>query len=272
LLTPNLRATLDGGYSQDSQPGRDIDVTGLVLGSATRDTIKGGLSLQYALNEITSASLSYQYLEQTYDNPAFVDYTYHQAGLGFDRQLDKYFANTTGRLNFSYAHYDYPRIQIDYYAGTIGFLRRLTELWHLQLDVGARYTESELKFFGSTSTNEGWGAVGALAFGYQGEYGATTLTVSHDVGAASGRDGSVERSSAVLDLSYRLAEKSRVGASGGYYINKSDAGDLALQETDESTINVRPYLRVGFTNTLALDLSYAYSQIEDHVIDATRER
>jgi hypothetical protein len=272
LLTPKLRAVLDAGYSRDSQPDRDIDVTGMVLGSATRETFKGGLSTKYALNEITSVALSYKYREQTYDNPEFVDYTYHQGGLGFDRKLDKYFDNTTGRLYFNYAHYDYPQIQIDYYSGTIGFLRRLTELWYLQLDVGARYTESEFKAFADSRINEGWGGVGVLEFGYQGERGATSLTVSHDVGAASGVDGSVERTSVAMDVSYRVLEKSRVGVSGEYFLNKSDAGDLAPQETDERTLNVRPYLRLSLIDDFALVVSYTYTQNEDQTIEETRER
>ncbi len=272
VLTPNLKANLNGGYSRDSQPDRDIEVTGMVMGTATRDSCNGGLSMQYALNEITSTSLYYQYRKQTYDNPEFIDYTYHQAGLGFSRRLDKYFDNTTGFLNFTYAYYDYPTTKINYYSGTIGFLRRLTELWHLQMDVGARYTESEFRIFDGTNTSEGWGGVGSLEFGYQGEYGATSLTVSHDVGAASGQDGSVERTSAVLDWSYRFAEKVRAGVSGGYFLNKSEYGDLALRDTDESTVNARPYLRVGITDSLSLDASYSYSQIEDNIIEKTRER
>jgi hypothetical protein len=271
-LAPHLKTILDGAFSRDSQPDRDIDITGMVLGTATRDTQQYGASIQYDLNEITSASLSYQYRDQAYDSTQFVDYNYHQAGLGFTHQLDKYFDNTTGRLNFNYAHYDYPVTQIDYYAATIGFVHRLTELWHLQIDAGARYTDSEFLIFGRQETANGWGGVGTLEFGYQGEYAATSLTVSHDVGAASGEDGTVERTSGVLDMSYRFAEKVRAGISAGYYVNKADAGELALADTDENTVNLRPYLRAGLTDYFSLEFSYTYTQIKDNIVESTRER
>lgn len=271
-LASHLRATLDGSFSRDTQPDRDIDVTGMVLDTATRDTQKYGVGFQYDLTDITSAFLSYQYRNQDYDSSQYSDYNYHQAGLGLSHRLDKHIDNTTGRLNFKYARYDYPATQLDYYAATIGFLRRMTELWHLQIDAGARYTESEFRLSGGKQTNSGWGGVGELEIGCQGMYAATSLTVSHDVGAASGLDGSVERSAAVLDLNYRFAEKVRAGISTGYYLNTADSGDLALDDTDKNTVNLKPYLRAYLTDNLSLDASYTYSQIEDHIDDITRQR
>jgi hypothetical protein len=271
-LTPHLRTTLNAAFSRDSQLDRDIGVTGLLLGTAIRESQKYGLNMEYDLTEITSTSLSYGYTTQEYDNPEFADYNYHQAGWGLTHRLDKYWNNTTGRLNINYGHYDYPTIGIDYYAGTIGFMHRLTEVWHLQVDVGARYTESEFHFLNLERTNSGWGGVGSLEFGYQGEYAAAGLTLSHDIGAASGRDGSVERSSGVLDLSYRFAEKVRAGVTTGYYRNIADAGDLALNDTDETTLNLSPSLQMGLTDYLRLDASYSYSQIDDNIIDKARER
>lgn len=271
-LASHLKATLEGSFYRDTQPDRDIEVTGLVLGTATRDTQQYGLGIQYDLADITSAFLSYQYRNQDYDSTQYSDYNYHNAGLGLTHRLDKYLDNTTGRLNFKYAHYDYPATRLNYYAATIGFLRRFTELWHLRIDFGARYAESEFRLSQHMLTNNGWGGVGELEFGYQGQAAAANLTVSHDVGAASGLDGSVERSSAVLDFNYRLTENVRTGISGGYYLNTVDSGDLALEDADKNTGNMRPYLRAGLTDNLFLYASYTYSQIKDNIDDTTRER
>lgn len=271
-MTPHMRVTLDAAYTRDSQQDRDIDVTGMLLGTTVRDSQRYGLNMEYALTEITSASLSYGYTEQQYDDPGYVDYNYHQAGLGLSHRLDRFWDNTTARLNLHYGHYDYPTTAIDYFAGTIGFLHRLTEVWHLQVDVGARYTESEFQFYIFKETNSGWGGVGSLEFGYKGEYATAGLTLSHDIGAASGRDGSVERSSAVLNLGYRFTEKVSAGISAGYYLNIADAGDLALSDTDENTLNLRPHLRWELNDYLRIDASYSYSQIEDNIVDDARER
>jgi hypothetical protein len=271
-LASHLKAMLDGSFSRDTQPDRDIDTTGMVLDTATRDTQQYGCGFQYDLTDITSAFLSFQYRAQEYDSSQYTDYNYQQAGLRFTHRMDKHLDNTTGRLNFIYAHYDYSATQLDYYAGSMGVLYRLTELWHLQIDVGARYTESEFQVSGGRQTNNGWGGVGELEFGYQGKYATTSFTVSHDVGAASGLDGSLERSSAVLDLGYRFAEEARAGISAGYYRNIADSGDLALDDADENTSNLRPYFRAGLTDNLFLDASYSYSQVEDNIDDVTRER
>jgi opacity protein-like surface antigen len=271
-LAPHLKATLDGSFSRDTQPDRDIDVTGLVLNTATRDTQQYGAGIQYDPTDITSAFFSYQYRDQDYESSQYSDYNYHQVGLEFTHRLDKHIDNTTGRLNFRYAHYNYPATRLDYYAATTGFLHRLTELWHLQIDVGARYTESKFRLTSGEQANNGWGGVGSLEFGYQGRDAAASLTMSHDVRAASGLDGSVERDSAVLDFNYRFAEKVRAGIAAGYFRNIADSGDLALNDTDENTCNLRPYLRAGLTDNLSLDVSYTYSQIDNRIDGVTRER
>ena len=47
---------------------------------------------------------------------------------------------------------------------------------------------------------------------------------------------------------------------------------LALNDTDENTCNLRPYLRAGLTDNLSLDASYTYSQIDNRIDGVTRER
>ncbi len=270
--TPHLKTTVDGSFSRDSQPDRDIEVTGMALGSANRDTQQYGASLHYDLTDITSSMFSYQYRDQNYEGDQYADYIYYQAGLGFTHRLDMYINNTTGRLNFNYAQYDYPTTKLDYCAATVGFHYQLTEVWHLLIDVGARYTESQFRNFYGQETNSGWGGVGALEFAYQGEYAAASLTASHDVGAASGNDGSVERTFALLDLNYRFAENVRAGLSSGCYLNKAVAGDLAVADTEENTVNLRPYLHVGLIDSLSLEFSHTYTQIRDNIFEWTRKR
>ncbi len=271
-LTSLLKAGVQGGYSRDSRPDRDVDATGLVMGTAIREVQRYGASLDCTLSEITSAGFSYNYQKENFDDPEFDDYDLHQAGVLFNRRLDKYFPNTTGRMNFSYARYEYTTVTIDYYSGTLGALWQWTETFHLQVDLGARYTESTFGYPWFDINDSGWGGVGAIKFGHQGEYSTTNLSLAHDVGAANGRDGSVERTSAVADVSYRFAEKGRVGMMAACYLNKADAGDLSTDDIDEQTLRLRPFVRWGLTDILALEASYVYSQIEDQVDDETRDQ
>ncbi len=272
-LTPDLKGMLDAAYARDTQPDRDIEVTGLVLGTAVRKTQDYGAGIQYQLSEITAAALTYKYSEQRYDRDQFVDFRAHRGGLGFTRRMDRLWPNTTGRLNLNYAEYDYDTATVDYYAATVGMLWQMSEVWHLQIDGGARYTETEFDPSGAAErADEGWGGVGVLTLGYRGEYTLVSLTASHDVGPASGRDGSVERTSGVMDLRYRFAEKAWVGSGAGYYLNRADEGDLASRETDQNTLILRPYLRYDLTDTLFLEASYIFTRIDDNVIDEISER
>ncbi len=270
--TPKLKTSLDASYSRDTQPDRDIEVTGFVLDATARESRSLGLGLSYALDEITSASFSYANRDQRYAGDAFSDYRSQRGGIGFSRRLDRFWNNATGRLNVSYAQYDYDTARTDYQAGTIGFLWRLTEVWDLQVDGGLRRTQSEFDVGSESVTDEGWGAVAALEFGYRGEYAAVSLNASHDIGPAGGRDGSVERTSGTLDLRYRFAERSWAGLAAGYHLNRAPAGELARRETDQDTLSLRPFLRFALTDRLFLEAAYGYTWIDDRVAGETYAR
>ena len=81
----------------------------------------------------------------------------------------------------------------------------------------------------------------------------------------------VERSSAVVDVNYRFTEKLRSGVSVGYYLNRTDPGDLSRIQIDERTLWLRPYLRWGIIDDLAMELSYQYTGLKDEVDDQTTE-
>jgi hypothetical protein len=272
-LTPRLNGSLDAAYSRDSQPDRDIDSTGLVLGTDDRDRQKYGGALQYQFSEITTLGGSYRFNREDFADSEVDDFDYQQATLFLNRRLDRYWDNTTGRLYFNYATYDYYSADIDYYSGTVGLLWEITEVWYVLCDVGTRYTESTLDVSGVVvEENNGWGWVGSVQLKYHGEYAAVGMSLSHDIGTASGFSGPVERTSAEVDMSYRFVERLRTGVGCGYYLNKADAGDLMLTATDEMTLRVRPFMRWGFTDHLALEASYAFYYLDDNIVDKSLTR
>ena len=90
-----------------------------------------------------------------------------------------------------------------------------------------------------------------------GEYAGTNLILFHGIEPASGREGSAQRTSAILNIFYRFAERGRVGLNTGYFINKADAGELALRPLDEQSFNIRPWLRFDIIfDKLYLEASY----------------
>lgn len=271
-LTDRLKVLLDADFSRDSRPDRDINLTGLVLGTAIREKQQYGIASDFALTDISRAGLSYRYNQEEFDKSELTDFHYHQAGLRFSHRLDKHFLNTTGRLNLNFATYDYTETKTDYYGATIGVQKEVTELWRLLVDLGVRYTDSEFETIEGERTNEDWGAVEVIEFSYHGEYLATSISFSHDIGTAGGRQGSVQRTSVVFIASYALARDWQIGLSAGYFINLADEGGLAVSEIDEETANLRPWLRFLLTDWLALEASYTHSRLDDNVANDTAYR
>ena len=278
-LTERLGAGVEAAYTKDSRPDRDVATTGLILSTVPRQIQNYRGSVNYALTEITTSNLFYRYTRRDFEprsaDRSFDDYRAHRAGLGFAHRLDQYLANTTGRLNFGYNRFKYTETntETEVFYGTAGLLRELTEKWRILIDLGPNYYESKFQVFGDNFTNRGWGVTGLVDLTYTGEYTGTTFTLMHGIEPASGRLGSSQRTSAIIKMFYRFAERGRAGLSAGYYVNKADAGDLTLLPVDEDTLNFRPWLRFDIIfNKLYLEASYTYSRIKDKEVDDTRDR
>jgi hypothetical protein len=281
-FTERFGASVDAAWSKDSRPDRDVATSGLILSAVPRTIQNYGAEVDYDLTEITASNLYYRYIQQDFE-PRRVsidlqDYKAHRAGIGFAHRLDQYFANTTGRLNFGYNRFTYPTTDTEnkIVLGTVGLSYDVTEKWRLLIDVGPNYYDTEFRVFGAlgdVSNNTGWGGTGTLEFEYRGEYTLSSLTIYHGIEPASGRSGSAQRSSAILDFIYRFAERGRAGFNTGYYINKANSGELALLPIDEHTFNIRPWLRFDIIfDKLHLEASYTYSRVDDRVLDRDRSR
>jgi len=278
-FTPRLGVNVDAAYSMDSRPDRDVAATGLILSTVPRQIQNYGGAVDYALTEITASNLYYRYTRQDFEprqfDPDFPDYRAHRAGLGFAHQLDRYVTNATGRLNFGYNRFTYPETNTEtkVVIGTVGLAYDVTEKWRLLIDVGPDYYDSSFKVFGRDFTYSGWGGTGTLQVAYTGEVTGSSLTLFHGIEPASGRDGSAQRTSAILDAFYRFAERGRTGLSTGYYINKANSGELALLPLDEHTFRIRPWLRFDIIfDKLYLEASYTYSYVKDRIRDRNTDR
>ncbi len=291
-FSPRWQAGLRAGFSRDSRPDRDVATTGLVLGTAQRDKLNYGAETNYYFNENTAATLSYSYEDEEYDadegedydpdededyDPGeqneFSDMTSDQVGLEFTHNLNRHFANTYLKFYLNSGRYKYDTVDVTIYAGTFGFVRKISELWSLSMSVGTRYQDTEFVDIEVTdSTDDKFGSVWSLGVDYEGEYGQFGLTGSHDIAPSTGLDGTVERTSLTLKMRYRLAEKSGVGLSAGYFINKADAGQLASEDVDEETWRISPHFKLSIIDDLYLIARYTYSQIDNRVDDTRATR
>jgi hypothetical protein len=283
--SPRFASSFQAGYIRDSQPDRDLLETGLVVGDITRRRISAGFSGEYSLSEVTSAGLSYAYGDEEYKNPEFTDIESHSLDLIFTRNMEKTFANTHGRLTFGYTLYDFTRSTVENYSAMVGAVRKLTELYSFSADIGLRYTRSEFevlllqpvapglfRIVTGQEKDDSLGAVGRAALSYQGESFVASLSFYRDIATSGGRAGTVERTALVFDMGKRFTYKLWGHFSAGYYLNQSKGREFALQEIDERTWRLNPYLRYVYSRDLSFDLSYSYTKVNDRVDGTDADR
>jgi len=143
-MTSRMTVSGSAGYTVDSRSDRDIETTGLVQSTDRRKSYTGGLGGNYVLSETSAASLSYAYEQNDFDDPESVDDKYHRSNLGFTRDLSAFFPRTVGQINFGYSYYDSSDTTVDTYSGTVGVSYEITEVFNFMVDLGARYSRSEV--------------------------------------------------------------------------------------------------------------------------------
>lgn len=263
-------------FSRDSRADRDIDTTGLVLGTSSaseRDRLNGSVFATYRATENTDATFTYSYFDEAYELDGFSDSVGHQVGLGLNHNWSKVFSNTTLQFNVNHGRYEYDTADIQLYSGTIGISKKISELWVLFVSGGARYQETEFITFGQTElSDDKWGSVWNVDVNYQGEFGRFGLYGKHDISPASGLDGSTERTSLGVRLYYRVAQKSGVGLNINYHLNQADAGELAKNDVDNESYQISPHLKLSLIDDLYLIARYQHSQVENRISNTTAQR
>ena len=285
-LTERFDVKADGAFGVDHRPDRDVATTGLVQSADRRDRYHFGLGGGYNLTETTATSLSYAYDRDNWDSDSDrEDFTGHSINLGFAHHLGRWLETSTGRLNFGYDDYHYESSDIKSFSGTVGIQSQLSEIFKLQVDVGARYVDSDFdtiqfEFVPPNllvpqvvgETNSGWGGIGIASLKYLGERTNSGLTISHDLRPGGGQQGPSVLTRVIFDVNYLLLEKLSLGLSSSFFRNKADADDLSAFEIDEYTYNVRPRFRWEFYKSFTLEGAYAYSYVDNRVINDHKDQ
>jgi hypothetical protein len=274
-FTPRLNLSGKALYSRDSRTDRDFETTGLSFTNVKRERQNYTVSGDYLLSEKTMTTFSYDYLNDTYDSLSRTDMEANTFNLGFIRDMSTVLESTKARMNMGYAKYNVPGIKIDNYEATIGIDRAFNEKWNLLFDGGSRYTRSQFTItefvlvppfsIERKEKNSGWGVVGQLALTYKGERNSGKISANLDVLPASGYSGSTERTSFAFYVSRRFTYEFYGTLSGGYYINRSKAGEFSTQRIDEDTIGLTPSIRYEFDKDKAIEASYTYNRTKYNV-------
>jgi predicted porin len=274
-LTEHWKGTLDGGYRRDSQPDRDIDVSGLVLGTDKRARTHYGVSSDYTFTEKLTSSISYTYDKDDFDEERSdrIDSTAQNASLLLSHDMSTYIPKTVGRLIIGYERYDYPDEKIVTCSAGVGEQINLSEVFYLLADIGRYYSRSrfeiDLPYFSLDFTDRTRGNKGRMVLGYKGERTTIDLGLSHEIRSLSGRVGAVRRTSYKLNAGHRLNANLWGGLTAEFYTNKANAGQLSINDINESTLSLQPRLRYIFTEDLSLEAAYRFTQTTDREDDET---
>lgn len=284
-FTPKLAVSLRGAFDRDSRPDREFFTSGLVLNAARREVSSEGFTTDYALTDLTTASLSYDHGQYWYRNSRGVDTTFDASSLSFLRDISDFVKNTKARFTLGYTRYSYTGLTLDNYEATTGLEYAIHEKWKILLDVGGRYTETYFQqaqlvgfagtFVGGTLvsispiltaqnvTSTGTGFVGKATLAYAGEKTTANLASGQDVMPAYGSLGAVERTFVTADVSRKFTYELSGSLSGGYFLNKSQAGQFSATSLNFETYYVTGGLRYEFNRNMYLEGSYNYAWIEN---------
>ena len=288
-FTPRTNLFTSAGYRRDSRSDREFSDTGLVFDAVERERYNFALGGNYSLSELTALQVQYNHGKDDYHGDRYSDNQTHGVSGTLSRNLSEYWENTTGRFSLGATRYDSDTSQTDYFTGTVGVEKSLTETIGLYVDGGMRYTESSYdtyepvyyNFLGHnifvgyrpiTAQETGIGFTGRTGLTYRDELNEAVLSASHDVQPANGESGTLERSSLQARLEHRLTEQSRISLSGGYALNKTADEVAYIDTTDETSWWVQPRISYNFDREWLVEGSYNYGQIHDNEDDDDRSR
>ena len=301
------RLGAEAHVSDDSKPDRDIEVTGLVLGTNRRKRINAGTSAQYTFSEMVGGGLFLEFNRENFDDPEVSDRKDYHAVLSMTRSLDAWLARTTGRLNLSYSHYEFERefeqfgtlgsfdvttllkdrSEVDNYSLTVGTESALTEKVNLAVDMGGRYAQSQRELTLARTYSppliieapsrrdedyDSYGFVGNVTFTYRGERSRSDLLLSHDLQPVSGENATVNRTTVQLSGSRQLLERLRGNLLFQWYLNKNDQDDPTQQDIDTQTLNAGGGLRWALNDYFDLAANYVYTIVDDREAGTTAYR
>jgi predicted porin len=277
-LSPRVNLETGAEFVQDSRADRDIGMSGLAIletfNAVKLDRTNYSLTGSYALNETTTANLSYNFGSDRYHDPKFTDITSHAVTLGLDHDLGRLVPNIKGGLTAGFTRYLFISSVVDNYTLAAGLQGELNELWTVSASLGGRLTQSmiettsQVEFYPSfrsvtlrtVDTNPGW--IGQLALAYHGEQSSGRLTYYRDVTSASGRSGTAERNALVLDVGRRFSYGLWGNLTAAVYLNQSEQRQFSNQPIDETTIDINPGLRYEFTKDMDLRADYHFQRVD----------
>ncbi|MFZ4856646.1 MAG: outer membrane beta-barrel protein [Desulfuromonadaceae bacterium] len=258
---------LNAAYIRNTRPDTITTSTGLPTTSGS-DTYRYSGNLRRLLDETTSASLSYSFNKEEYDDPASQSSRVHSAGLVFSKDLGKLIPRLKGALNTNFSRSFYRFSHNDIYTVSAGASRSITEQLNINLSAGGQLIQSTFETV-SQRSSDSWESIGSASLNYSAEQGFGAFTFAHNFTPASGQVGAVLSTSFGLSLGRTLSDKTTAQCAASYNINQADRGQYASRGVDDRAFNLTADITYKFSNYVDIGLQYAYYTVNNSLDDLT---
>ena len=265
-----LRLGADGMWSRDSRLDRDLETTGLAYSASRRTRQTYNLNGSLQLSEKDMLQLDAGVSQDRYANPALSDVDGTTGRLAWNSDCSRYFTNLVGLVQINYGRYEYPSATVNTYTLGVGGEKKLSEVWSVNGWLGPSYTQTEYSSsFGGTT--EDTGLSGSLGLERTWETASLSLTLSQSVAPDSGRNSTVNRSSAGAKYKKQLSEDLVLGLDLRYFRNDTDSDNPSL-DLDEHNYQFMPNASYRLTEDIRLESSYQHMSIDDKTDGTSRRR
>jgi hypothetical protein len=286
-MTPKLDFGGNAAYIVDHRPDRDVAVSGLPLGSERRSRLDVAGNLGYRVSEITAASMSYELHREDFNGRKFTDFETRSAVVGVTQDLSAWLEATVGRSSFGYQHYDSDTSEVDSLVCRLGGLHRFSERLNLDVELGARYTDSTFDTIDLVlvppdsdsiqptiiqESKTGFGGLGQINLDYNWERTFGRFAVGHDIQPASGTVGVANRTALTFTLHHRPSYNMNIGLFAGFFRNRADADQFSANEIDLFSITIRPTFRWKLDDNFTLEGGYMLSYLDNKADDTKTHR
>lgn len=265
-----VRLGADGLWSRNSRLDRDLETTGLAYSASRRTRQTYNLNGSLQLSEKDTLQLDAGVSQDRYADPALSDVDGTTGRLAWNSDCSRYFANLVGQVLIDHGRYEYPSATVNTYTLGVGGEKKLSEVWSVNGWLGPSYTETEyLSSFGGTA--EDTGLSGSLGLERTWETGSLSLTLSQSVAPDSGRNSTVNRSSAGAKYKKQLTEDLGLGLDLRYFRNDTDSDNPSL-DLNEHNYQFMPSASYRLNEDIRLESYYQHVSIDDKTDGTSRRR
>jgi hypothetical protein len=262
-LSPRDSVGLGATYLKSSRPDTLSQTTGLASDSGTSSYSISSNAVR-VLDEASSASATYSYQRQLYDNPILAGNITHNVGLGYSRDLSSVLPMLKGTVSAAFFRAIYNISTTDNYSLSIGASRNISEKVAWSLSAGGNYTYSSFLASSQPSppsasqNSDNWGWLGSAGLTYTGERGHGAVSISRNVVAASGQVGVTENTG--VSLAYGRIETIRFNwqLSAAYNINQSSNNQYASLGSDDRVTSLGANAQYKLSDYFDLGVQYWY--------------